>query len=368
MTRTLWVLSVVSVLSCTDYRIHLDEDAGDGDGGSDGGSHGGTDAGLLPDAGDESDFTGEVCASIGRPVTLVPLDLLVLLDVSGSMDYDLKWVAVKSALTSFVSRSDLSGLGVGLQYFPQRAQCRVDAYETPAVPIGVLPGQSTTILGSLEVQRMSGGTPTVPALQGTVAYAKSYLGDPAHAGRKAAIVLATDGMPDTSCSGADLSDAGVLPNSIANVAAVARGSATSSPEVKTFVIGVGKELGPLDEVADAGGTTSAVLVDVTGNADVQFLSALTRIRHDALGCDFSLPANSTDVDYTKARIRFEPDNGGPVVRVPRRADYAACSGGQGWYFDNPAAPTKVILCDLTCDTITGGNSGTFRVEFACGVG
>ncbi len=363
MTRTLLFLSVLSVLSCADYRIHLEEDAGV-DAGQGGG--GGIDA-SVPDAGDESDFTGEVCASLGRQVTLVPLDLLVLLDVSGSMDYDLKWVAVKSALKSFVSRTDLVGLGVGLQYFPQRAQCRVDAYETPAVPIGVLPGESATILGSLDVQRMSGGTPTVPALQGTVSYAKAYLSDPAHAGRKAAIVLATDGMPDTSCSGADLSDAGMLPNSIENVAAVARAAASTSPEVKTFVIGVGKELGSLDEVADAGGTSSAVLVDVTGNADVQFLSALTRIRHDALGCDFALPTQATDIDVTKARIRFEPDNGGPVIRVPRRGGSSACGSDQGWYFDNPASPTKVNLCDLTCDTITGGNTGTFRVEFACGV-
>lgn len=115
MTRTLWVLSVISVLSCTDYRIHLDEDAGGGDGGSDGG----IDAGLLPDAGDESDFTGEVCASVGRQVTLVPLDLLVLLDVSGSMDYDLKWVAVKSALKSFVSRSISPASVSGSSTFPR---------------------------------------------------------------------------------------------------------------------------------------------------------------------------------------------------------------------------------------------------------
>ena len=358
MSRKLVLLLAISAVGCTDYRIHL-EDGGDVDGGFV------FDAGM-PDAGDESDFEGSVCASLGRPVTLVPLDLLVLLDVSGSMDYDLKWVAVKSALVSFVTRDDVAGLGVGLQYFPQRAQCRIDSYETPSVPIGVLPAQSSAIVGSLALQRMSGGTPTVPALTGAVSYVRAYLADPANSGRRAAIVLATDGLPE-GCIGADLADAGILANTIDNVAAVAGGAASSAPPVKTFVIGVGTELGRLGEVADAGGTTSAVLVDAMGNAEEQFFNALTRIRHNALGCDFTLPPASAEVDLAKARIRFEPDNGGPVIRVPRRADAAECSTGQGWYFDDPMTPTKVVLCDATCNTITGGNTGTFRVEFACGV-
>lgn len=359
--RTPWLGLLVLALGCAEYQLPLQSEVDAG-----GVEDAGFDAGR-PDAGDESDFTDLVCASIGRRVTLVPLDLLVLLDVSGSMDYDLKWVAVKSALKSFVSRGDLGGFGMGLQFFPARAQCRVDAYESPSVPIAPLPANSSTIIGSLEAQRMSGGTPTVPALQGAVNYVKAHLADAANAGHRAAIVLATDGMPDTSCSGADVSDAGVLPNSITNVAAVARAAASSSPEVKTFVVGVGSELGPLDAVADAGGTTSAVLVDVAGNADVQFLAALTRIRHEALGCDFAIPTGTTDVDLTKARIRFEPDQGGEVVRVPRKADGNACGVGQGWYFDVPAAPTKVLLCEATCGMITGGSSGIFRVEFACGV-
>lgn len=363
MIRKLWILLAMSIFACAEYRIQIpDADAGEGVVEDAGAPDGGP-----PDAGDESEFVGAVCASIGRQVTLVPLDLLVLLDVSGSMDYDLKWVAVKSALKSFVARSDLVGLGMGLQYFPQRAQCSAETYELPTVPISVLPGQSAAILSSLDSQRMSGGTPTVPALLGTVAYARAYLSDPANAGRRTAIVLATDGMPDTSCSGVDLTDGGIPPNSIKNVAVVAGAAAAGTPAVKTFVIGVGKELGALDEVADAGGTTSAVLVDVAGNADVQFLAALTRIRHEALGCDFQLPGPSVQVDLTQARIRFEPDNGGPVIRVPRRADYSACADDQGWYFDDPMAPTRVILCEATCDAITGGNTGTFRAEFACGV-
>jgi hypothetical protein len=271
---------------------------------------------------------------------------------------------VKSALETFVGDSKFDGLGVGVQYFPLVAQCNVAAYTAPAVPFGLHPANSARIANSLEEQRMSGGTPTVPALEGAVAYTKSYLQlGAADAGRKAAVVLATDGVPDQSCAG--VSDAG-RPNNLANVVQVALGAANSSPQVKTFVIGVGSELGALNDIAVAGGTGKAVLVDVAANADVQFLTALTQIRRDALGCDFPVPY-LTSVDLRKAQVVFVPDDGSAHVFMPRRGDQAACLTGQGWYFDDPLVPAKVVLCPTSCDLVTQGRTGHLKVEFACGV-
>src|SRR5581483_2228325 len=111
--------------------------------------------GVLPDAG------FEVCDDVGRHVTLSPLDLFVLLDVSGSMDYDEKWVAVSSAMRSFINNPDLDDLSV-----PLRFDCDVASYQTPAVPFARLPLNRTALQNSINVQRMQGGTPTVPALEG----------------------------------------------------------------------------------------------------------------------------------------------------------------------------------------------------------
>jgi len=301
---------------------------------------------------------GPVCSTEARTIALSPLDLLVVLDVSGSMDYDLKWVGVKSALKSFVTKSEFDGLGVGLQYFPLRAQCSLDAYQAPAVPIGTLPAIGPTIASSLDLQQMSGGTPTVKVLEGATTYAASWLAaNPTH---KSVIVLATDGMPDGTCKAVTKG----LPNSLANVLSVAKAAAEATPPVKTFVIGVGKDLSALNQIAAAGGTEKAILVDTAKGADVAFLAALTEIRRSALGCDFEVPI-TTEVDPKRAQVRFVLDEGG-VLWFGNVGDKAGCVKGKGWYFDDPKAPTKLQFCDDTCTTVTQGKTGKLYVEFACG--
>jgi hypothetical protein len=63
------------------------------------------------------------CAADTHEGEQLPLDLVVMLDRSGSMTEDTaagptKWEAVTQALTSFVTAPTSAGLGVGLQYFP----------------------------------------------------------------------------------------------------------------------------------------------------------------------------------------------------------------------------------------------------------
>jgi hypothetical protein len=63
------------------------------------------------------------CAADVSTGKLVPLDMYIMLDVSGSMlslttGNVSKWDAVKSALEAFLKDQASAGLGVGLQYFP----------------------------------------------------------------------------------------------------------------------------------------------------------------------------------------------------------------------------------------------------------
>ncbi len=362
MTRTfklLFTSLTLAGVACAPYVLREREDAGvEEDAGEnptgllpDGGLLDGGGGGPPPDAG------FEVCLDQGRKVELSPLDLLVVLDISYSMDYDEKWTAVKSAMKSFVARPEFTGLGVGLQYFPLRTQCSVEAYKAPAVGIGVLPAVGGVIANSLDLQQMSGGTPTVQALEGALFYAKGWLSG--HPTRKTAIVLATDGVPDGTCAGVA---SGGLSNSLANVRMVASSGAASSPQVKTFVIGVGKDLSALNDIAVSGGTKAALFVDNTPNADVAFLNALTGIRLAALGCDFSIPVIAVQ---DRAQVSFAPDDGSPTLHFSQVTDKAACSGGQGWYLD--ATAKQIVLCDATCEAVTQQKTGFLHVEFTCGI-
>lgn len=365
MARTLLILTfALTGFGCASYTLD-DRPPGEGGGATDGSVPGDVDSGTSdPDGGNggPTDAGFDVCKDQGRKISLSPLDLLVLLDVSYSMDYDQKWSSVRSAMKSFVSKPEFNGLGIGVQYFPLRSQCSVGQYLAPAVPFGVLPGVGPIVGASLDQQEMSGGTPTVQALEGTTAYTQNWLA--LHPDHKAVIVMATDGVPDSTCAGA--TDGG-LSNSLANVLLVAGGAATSSPPVKTFVIGVGKDLTALNGIAAAGGTGQALLVDTSTNADVAFLNALTQIRRSALGCDFEIPVGSAVV-RDRAQVNFVPDDGSPTLYVGQVANKAACVAGAGWFFDDadPLIATKVVLCDTTCDTVTQGKTGALHVEFACG--
>ncbi len=65
---------------------------------------------------------GESCAEEAHDGKLVPLDLLFLVDISGSMEESAgaqsKWVALREALQTFVKDPMSAGLGAGLLFFP----------------------------------------------------------------------------------------------------------------------------------------------------------------------------------------------------------------------------------------------------------
>lgn len=68
---------------------------------------------------------GTSCAGETSTAELVPLDLYIMLDASGSMEDRLptrntKWEAITAALEAFFTDPQSAGLGVGLQYFPLR--------------------------------------------------------------------------------------------------------------------------------------------------------------------------------------------------------------------------------------------------------
>ncbi|HTQ08011.1 MAG TPA: hypothetical protein VMI54_29360, partial [Polyangiaceae bacterium] len=83
-------------------------------------------AGSAGSAGTGGTMVSQVCAGdveMGMPV---PVDVYVMLDISGSMldpsgtSGVTKWDAVKSALSAFFADMQSAGLSVAIQYFPLR--------------------------------------------------------------------------------------------------------------------------------------------------------------------------------------------------------------------------------------------------------
>lgn len=350
------------------------EDAGSSGSGEDAGSGGPSDgssgdAAAAPDASAGSGDGGfgfdmgiAACATSSKKAELTPLDLMIVQDTSYSMDFDWKWVSVKAALKAFVMNSAFDGMGVALTYFPARAQCRLTEYGTPAVPMGRLPSVTDDFVESLEKQSMFGGTPMVQVLGGTYDYAKKWARE--NPERKLVVLLATDGIPDSTC--AVMSD-GTPGNSLENVIAVTSAAATTVPRIPTFVIGVGSELGALDQIAQAGGTGKVFAVDTNHDTEAAFLKALNEIRGNALTCDMPIPLpDRNTADLSQVAVVFKPEDGDPQL-FTRVADAAGCQSapGTGWHFDDPASPARIVLCEEVCRTITSKTSGHLEIAVGC---
>jgi hypothetical protein len=315
----------------------------------------------------------EACAAESHQGELVPLDLYVMLDRSSSMNDAGKWSAVVSALQGFVGSSDAAGIGVGLQFFPvdptgtiptdcadcglygpcvpgfnvcggslaTDTSCDPADYDDAQVPIQVLPGVQTAIVNSLNAESAGGSaTPSEPAMSGAVTYATAWA--QAHPDHMTFIVFATDGEP-TGCT----------TNTTAGTATLAQGAADGTPSVKTFVIGVGSELSSLNQIATAGGTGQAYLVDTGGNVTQQFIDALNEIRSSG-ACLFQIPQPDVGVvDFNLVNVNLvdpaDPDHPETVFGVGTEAGCDPSTGG--WYYDNPAAPEMILLCPATCDHV-----------------
>jgi|GEM_PF-1494363 len=86
----------------------------------------------------------------------------------------------------------------------------------------------------------------------------------------------------------------------------------------------------------------------------------------SIPCSFIIPAppdgsmfdpNLTNVVYTPA--------GGEAMTIPRAASGDCTGAGVRWIYDNPSAPTEILLCNEACDLVDGDATGAVSIELGC---
>lgn len=317
------------------------------------------------------------CAASTSVAELIPVDLHLLLDKSGSMNdpvectfvifcsSETKWTETTGALKSFISSTTAADkIGMGVTFFPQGngdGECNVGQYAKPKVETADLPGAAGALIGAIDGTSPGGNTPSRPAVQGAMDHATAF--QTANPGRKSVLVFATDGEP-TGCA----------PNDIGDVSAAIAGGKTKG--INTYVIGVfatdtffgggGSAKDSLNQWASAGGTDKAFLVNVSKNLSAEFKAALDTIRKTAIGCEYNVPkpTGGQAFDPEKVNVLYTPGGGAEktLVNVPNEA---ACKP-DAWYYDNPKTPSKILLCPSICPTVKNDPAGKVQVSVGCG--
>ncbi len=314
-------------------------------------SSGGT-GGFNVDGGGGGSDDGGLCTSKTKEAHRVPLDIIFLLDRSGSMT-GARWAGVTSGLGAFFSDPVSSGIGAGLVFFPTQEpyDCDPTHYAALSVPIAPLPGNAFALMNSIPANPTGVGTPTYGALKGALMAATAY--QDAHPTHKVIVVTITDGEP-----------IGCEPKTIIDIANLAE-SARNYNGVLTFVIGVeGSIISNLNKIASAGGTGSAY--DITQDIGL-FSQKTVEIRQAALGCDFELPEPPPGevLDPEKVNFTYTPMGSGNPKVIPRADDLADCGDQPGWYFDSNTSPTRIILCPASCSTVQADANAKVEVAFGC---
>jgi hypothetical protein len=310
----------------------------------------GGDGGLDPDS---------ACATSSEEAVLVPVNMFIAVDKSGSMSDSSKWTNAEAAFSAFFQDPAAASLRVALRFWPDDGcdggACNIDVCAQPQVGVGPLsdPAQVSALVSLFASKDPGGGTPTWAALGGATKWAKDYAAQTGGS-EKVVVVLVTDGEP-TECD-----------TNISSIASFAD-DAWQNAQIPTFAVGmVGSNETDMNTIAAAGGTTTGIFIG-NGNAQQELLDALLAIQKSTVACEFAMPQGDpgTTVDPTKVNVNYTPGGSDMAQTIGQVNDAAACGSGAGWFYDDNNAPTKIILCPGTCTAVQADDGAKIEILLGC---
>jgi hypothetical protein len=298
----------------------------------------------------------EACSGVSSEAEPVPVDLFIMMDRSVSMANKLpssettRWEALQAAVEAFATSNNGDDIRAGIGFFgitggnDDAIDCDTDRYSTPAVDIGDLAEVGSDLVAAMADMRPGGLTPVGPALAGALEYASAWAED--NVGRATAVVLVSDGYP-TQCQ----------PNTVSGLAEMAELAHENAPFVRTYVIGLGADFN-LNNIALGGGTHEAFIVD-EGDFASSFTDALHNVANTKIACEYALPPppdGSQTLDLEKVQVTYTTAGDETTEEIPALASINGCgvSANGGWYYDNPADPTRILVCPCTCSRFGAG--------------
>ena len=353
-----------------------------GDDGSAGLFGGGNGDGGIGEFVDGAGLLEAGCAVATARAARQPVYMLIVLDGSGSMDMENKWTAVVPALDAFfdsLASTNDTTIGVGLTVFSDKhdATKGKGPYPNMDVQIQVVNAtQSAALHARIDNTGPQGSTPTLAALTGQYPLLEAFQPSGAlAAGGKRVLVLMTDGVPN--------------PNPLVQQpACLSLAGAELAKGILTFAVGVGDLVPPdptaydpkfMGALASAGGTAKAgcdpnettneakmchFQITPGGKSATQleqdFASAIDAIRGAVASCEFTLDksgSNGQAVDPTNVNVVYDDGSGGAGI-IPE-------DGSNGWTYDDPGNPTKVILHGSSCDQLKANPKGGISIVLGC---
>ena len=294
------------------------------------------------------------CGMLTQETTRQPVDVLLVLDRSSSMDWSLdqdcyctatagspgtlctnttnctsRWNAIKPAVTTTLSTS--SYVNWGLKFFGSASLPTCGLSTTMEVKVDE-PNSASLVQSEIDKAKLSLGTPTAAAINAATAYLKTVSDS-----NKKFILVATDGEPN--CGG---NPANINTDDVAGASSAAAAANTAGFPV--YVVGIGPTVANLTQLAQSGGTKYFYPV----SSPQQLVDALSSISKKVGSCSFQAAneppdSNNIAVYVNKQQVAKDPNN--------------------GWTFGSTT--TEIKLTGSFCDDITAGKDTDVQILFGC---
>jgi hypothetical protein len=118
---------------------------------------------------------------------------------------------------------------------------------------------------------------------------------------------------------------------------------------------------------DTGGVHFPRDVHNTGEVYVDFVVAIEELlATNPLSCVYAIPEppNGQSFDRTRVNVQYDiglgPETLGYVESVDDCAEF-----GNGWYYDDLAAPREILFCPQTCGLFKAQELASIRIQFGC---
>ncbi len=314
-----------------------------------------------------------ICASGSTESVRLASNLYLLLDLSTSMTWeaedstDTRWEVVTAALDG-VSDELAAGFNVGLGTFPARCDDQSGSYrcdDTPSacsearLPDSILPmqaGREGAVIRNAYADIVPfGTTPTATALEQVLENRVFEMtDDPFAAQRTSAVVLITDGDPNSG--GGTCNTRGDMANTVTAAEALAEAG------IPVYIIGLsGVNENNMETIAVAGGGENPNDPERTWfeAEDVESLSeALMVIAGASIGCTLSVaPKTDTSPDWERASVVMTLSD--DEKRFLAADEYSISAG----------TPTTMTLAGNACDELQSsagaGNEAGIEIRVAC---
>jgi hypothetical protein len=148
--------------------------------------------------------------------------------------------------------------------------------------------------------------------------------------------------------------------------------AALAADITTYVIGVANPpvedapdtVSNLHQIADAGGTQKAFLID-TGDptkTSRAFETAMDQIRQRAISCRVAIPSPPPGAIFDKQKVAVSYASGGATTDLVYDT---TCSQPHAWRYDDQLSPGEIVLCEDACTALNRDREATLDVKFAC---